>query len=55
MAVAMGSASVHLAVQICCNNEFKANAAFVKGSPRFGNKPLCCPARRRYVYINISS
>ncbi|KAL9462849.1 hypothetical protein AB3S75_000788 [Citrus x aurantiifolia] len=48
MAVAMGSASVHLAVQICCNNEFKANAAFVKGSPRFGNKPLCCPARRRF-------
>ncbi|KDO41634.1 hypothetical protein CISIN_1g032116mg [Citrus sinensis] len=48
MAVAMGSASVHLAVQICCNNEFKANAAFVTGSPRFGNKPLCCPARRRF-------
>lgn len=48
MAVAMGSAPVHLAVQICCNNEFKANAAFVKGSPRFGNKPLCCPARRRF-------
>lgn len=51
----MGSASVHLAVQFNCNTEFKANAAFVKGSPRFGNKPLCCLGRRRYIYINISS